>query len=90
MFNSTAEAVMDELAKVADGKTKIKMIHYMNRVTLDVIGKVCCHLIDGIFNVLVNIFDLTETRLFFSVTGFLPYSLNLFLFPFIKQYLGGI
>ena len=43
MFNSTAEAVMDELAKVADGKTKIEMINYLNRVTLDVIGKVCCH-----------------------------------------------
>ena len=43
VFNSTADAVMDELTKVADGKTKIEMINYMNRVTLDVIGKVCCH-----------------------------------------------
>ena len=31
---------MDELEKVADGKTILKMIDYMNRVTLDVIGKV--------------------------------------------------
>ena len=43
VFNSTADAVMDELAKVADGKTKIEMINYMSRVTLDVIGKVCCY-----------------------------------------------
>ena len=43
MFNSTVDAVMDELAKVADGETKIEMIHYMNRVTLDVIGKVHCN-----------------------------------------------
>ena len=50
MFNSTANAVMDELAKVADGKTKIKMINFMNRVTLDVIGKVCC-LLDVNLNV---------------------------------------
>ena len=39
-FNSTADALMDELEKVADGKTILKMIDYMNRVTLDVIGKV--------------------------------------------------
>ena len=31
---------MDELVKIADGKTTIKMLEYMNRVTLDVIGKV--------------------------------------------------
>ena len=31
---------MEELAKIADGKTTIQMIEYLNRTTLDIIGKV--------------------------------------------------
>ena len=43
-FNSTADALIDELEKVADGTTIVKMIDYMNNVTLDVIGKVSVRL----------------------------------------------
>ena len=39
-FNSTADALMEELSKIADGGTTIQMIEYLNRATLDIIGKV--------------------------------------------------
>ena len=38
--------MMEELAKFADGKTTIRMIEYLNRTTLDVIGMVFgCYLL---------------------------------------------
>lgn len=39
-FNTTADAVMNKLASKADGKTVINLQDMMNRVTLDIIGKV--------------------------------------------------
>ncbi|KAM9356434.1 cholesterol 24-hydroxylase-like [Pholidichthys leucotaenia] len=39
-FNEKAEELMDLLRDYADGKTKVNMLHLLNRVTMDVITKV--------------------------------------------------
>ncbi|XP_078516278.1 cholesterol 24-hydroxylase-like isoform X2 [Lissotriton helveticus] len=39
-FNEKAEMLMEKLSKVADGKTEVRILDLMGRVTLDVIAKV--------------------------------------------------
>ncbi len=39
-FNERAEKLMDKLTDIADKKTEASMLHLVNCVTMDVIGKV--------------------------------------------------
>lgn len=39
-FNEKAEELMEKLEEKADGKTEFSMLSMMNRVTMDIIGKV--------------------------------------------------
>ena len=39
-FNENADRLMNKIREMADGKTLVPMLDYVNRTTLDVIGKV--------------------------------------------------